>query len=132
MYAHTRVPLLVFYIIYKFYSYYSSFRSLNIVVFRASFRGRPLHGTCVTIPDHYTGECITYANIHYCMIPGVVLNKSESVNTEEVSYNKTASFSSFYHWNLDKHVSQDDHINQCMQWTRISNAVRIMPITFNI
>ena len=60
------------------------------------------------------------------MILGVVLNRSESVTAEEVSYNKTSSFSSFYHWNLDKNVSQDDHINQCMQWTRISNAVRIM------
>lgn len=76
--------------------------------FRASFRGRPLHGACVTIPDNYTG---------------VVLSKSEAVTGDEVLYNKTASFSSFYYWNLDKNVSQDDHAYQCIQWTRVSNAI---------
>ena len=56
---------------------------------------------------------------------GVVLSKSEAVTGDEVLYNKTASFSSFYYWNLDKNVSQDDHAHQCIQWTRVSNAVRI-------
>ena len=57
------------------------------------------------------------------MVLGVVLDKSEGRG--EVSYSKTSSFSSFYYWNLDKKVTQDDHIQQCMQWTRISNAVSI-------
>lgn len=56
---------------------------------------------------------------------GVVLNKSEAGTGGEVSYNKTASFSSFHYWNLDRNVSQDDHIHQYLQWTTISNAVRI-------
>ena len=58
---------------------------------------------------------------------GVVLKEKGTVVTG-VTYHTVGHFSSLYYWNLDKKVSQDDPIHRCLQWTKLSNAVRMITI----
>lgn len=73
-------------------------------VLLSSFRGRPLIGRKVELPEN----CSAF-----------VLHKSK--NSEESIAKE--SFKQITYWNLDKFPSDSDSLPQAIQWINISNAI---------
>ncbi|BFZ12251.1 hypothetical protein BsWGS_15290 [Bradybaena similaris] len=84
----------------------------------AFFRGRPLNGTEVTLPNGYTG---------------VVLKEPHKRSTEDEDRTLTAThkFESFTYWNLDKLTTPDDLIQKALQWVDISCALH-QPVSLEV
>ncbi|CAG5123702.1 unnamed protein product [Candidula unifasciata] len=76
----------------------------------AFFRGRPLNGSEITLPDGYTG---------------LVLREPHKRSTEDEDRTLTAThkFNNFTYWNLDKQTTPDDLIQKALQWVDISSAL---------
>lgn len=78
-------------------------------VLLSSFRGRPLCGTKLDLPQNCTA---------------FVVNKSK--NNKDLFAKQ--SFKQITHWNLDKIPSDSDSLPQTLQWIQISDAIH-SPIT---
>ncbi|KAJ8308404.1 hypothetical protein KUTeg_013278 [Tegillarca granosa] len=76
----------------------------------SSYRGRPLLGDVVKVPEGYVG---------------IVVKETNKVYTEEEDrdLNVTHRFKEFVHWNLDKEPSDDDKIKQALQWINLSKVL---------
>lgn len=76
----------------------------------ASFRGYPLKGKPLGLPEGYVG---------------VVLHESVKPETEkcERKFYVTYKFSKIHYWNWDKAPSDNDSIVQALQWMDIAEAV---------
>jgi hypothetical protein len=70
----------------------------------ASFRGRPLLGTHLHLPDGYKG---------------VVMEK----DAESSNVNIKSTFSSFHYWELDRPPGHDDPIPNTLKWITISKSL---------
>lgn len=70
----------------------------------ASFRGRPLQGRKVGLPDNYEG---------------FVINKDSKLK-ERSSMGK---FKEFTYWNWDEIPSNEDSVMKALQWINISKAI---------
>ncbi|GFO21548.1 ribonuclease h2 subunit c-like [Plakobranchus ocellatus] len=79
------------------------------------FRGRPLNGKELNVPEGYTG---------------VVLTEPHKRSTEEEDRLLIPShtFDKFTYWNLDKEPSPDDLIERALQWVDLS-AVLHRPLS---
>ncbi|CAH1113325.1 unnamed protein product [Psylliodes chrysocephalus] len=76
----------------------------------ASFRGYPLKGKPLGLPEGYVG---------------VVLHESVKPETEkcERKFYVTYKFSKIHYWNWDKAPSDNDSIVQALQWMDIAEAL---------
>ncbi|CAG9864459.1 unnamed protein product [Phyllotreta striolata] len=77
---------------------------------KASFRGLPLLGKNVRLPEGYLG---------------VVLHESLKPHDEksERNFYVTNEFSNINFWNWDKDPSDNDSITQALQWLDVANAL---------
>lgn len=71
-------------------------------VLLSSFRGRPLIGRSIALPD----SCRAF----------VISEKSEQLVAQK-------SIDRFVHWNLDKIPSESDSLPQLVEWLRIAEAI---------
>lgn len=76
----------------------------------ASFRGYPLHGESVKLPEGYCGLVISESQ------------KPFSEN-EDRTLKVQMKFKDIYYWNWDQPTSQEDPIQQSMDWLSLSNLV---------
>jgi ribonuclease H2 subunit C len=76
----------------------------------ASFRGRPLQGRDVTLPDGFMG---------------IILREDKKPLTDQQNREFTVqySFNSFRYWNLDKPTSHDDGLGKALDWLNIADAI---------
>lgn len=83
--------------------------------FDSSFRGYPLNGTIVKVPEGYKG--ITFYEE----------NKPEDpkIKRDLVS---TGGFTNFTYWNYDKLPSKNDAIISALNWIDIAEAVSLFKI----
>jgi len=88
---------------------------MNIVM-EASFRGYPLQGNKVTIPEGYTG---------------LVLEETKKQLTESQPHNlvSTKKFNSYTYWNWDYNPSTSDPTQLALDWLDISKVVRLLLFT---
>ncbi|XP_065223975.1 ribonuclease H2 subunit C [Planococcus citri] len=75
----------------------------------ASFRGRPLHGSEVKIPEGYCGY--------------VLKKQPEDCDSSTKCYSIEQSFKKFAYWNLDKKPTSNDAIVSALDWFDISDAL---------
>lgn len=73
-------------------------------VLLSSFRGRPLTGAKLDLPQNCTAFVL-----------------HESKNSEHLIAKE--SFKQITHWNLDKTPSESDSLPQVIQWIKISNSI---------
>nr|CAG4637489.1 EOG090X0IC1 [Ceriodaphnia reticulata] len=81
-----------------------------INVLEASFRGYPLQGKTVAIPQGFKG--ITVSEI-----------KKPLTDVEERNLFVNKTFSSFTYWNWDYLPTTNDSIPQCMDWLALSQTI---------
>ncbi|XP_057661800.1 ribonuclease H2 subunit C isoform X1 [Diorhabda carinulata] len=76
----------------------------------ASFRGYPLSGKIIDLPDGYVG---------------IVLHESLRPETDkcERKFHVTNKFLKITHWNWDKEPSDNDIITQALQWVDIAEVL---------
>lgn len=76
----------------------------------ASFRGRPLAGRAVTVPEGYTG---------------LILKEEKRPFMEEDDRTLTISqkFDEYTYWNLDLATSGNDKVIRAMQWIDLANVL---------
>jgi len=79
-------------------------------VLEASFRGYPLQGSKVSIPDGYLG---------------LVLGETKKPITETQPRNLSASkkFNSFTYWNWDHNPSTNDPAQLALDWLNVSKVI---------
>lgn len=82
----------------------------NDNVLSASFRGYPLKGKCVELPDGYKGLFL-----HETLRP--------CTDKEERKFYASKSFDSITYWNWDKVPSKNDLIYQAMDWIDIAEVL---------
>lgn len=80
----------------------------SITVLGASFRGRPLFGSEIHLPEGYTGY---------------VLDKPDGTIPEPQVFDVRQSFKSIKYWNLDRLPSKNDPIISALDWLDISKSV---------
>ena len=121
--------------------------------FEASFRGRPLKGVCLAVPEGYTGidghsplslstntrlctgvvlgENAPGSKALYSLPPSLPLFLSPTldnhlpVRVEERKFEKVSSFSELSYWNLDALASPDDPLQRALTWTSVSQMVHV-------
>jgi len=76
----------------------------------ASFRGVPLSGQVVAIPERYKGYVLHEAN------------EKLSEMTERNLY-VSETFHKFTYWNYDKKTTKEDGIHRFLYWSSLSKAV---------
>lgn len=69
----------------------------------SSFRGRPLQGRKIVLPEGYKGH---------------IVPKSSKSNVEA-----TKNFDEFTYWNWDQLPNNDDAVVKALQWINISKAI---------
>lgn len=76
----------------------------------ASFRGRPLHGKKIDLPQGYKG---------------VILKETHKPFSEEEdrSFKVSHTFRSFTQWNLDLAPSAEDKIHKALDWMKIASVL---------
>ncbi|KAL3271731.1 hypothetical protein HHI36_022201 [Cryptolaemus montrouzieri] len=79
-------------------------------VMKASFRGYPLIGTEVKIPEGYRGVVL-----HETVRP--------ATETEERKFYIINSFDKFNYWNWGKAASKNDSLIKAMEWIEIAEAL---------
>lgn len=77
--------------------------SLNPNRYKASFRGRPLNGTSITLPEGYVFTKVT---------------KKQNDKLVGEHLGQQACY-----WNLDKFPSNNDALPQTIQWLNLSEAI---------
>ncbi|KAG8039274.1 hypothetical protein G9C98_003581 [Cotesia typhae] len=78
--------------------------------FNASFRGYPLHGKKLYVPEGYKGI--------------VFFEKKKPVNPDlKRTFNSTESFTEFTYWNWDKLPSKNDAFDAALDWVDIAEAL---------
>nr|CAG4642922.1 EOG090X0IC1 [Evadne anonyx] len=84
-------------------------------VLEASFRGYPLQGSKVPVPEGYTG---------------LVLGETKKQLTETQPHNLLANkkFDSFTYWNWDYNPSIGDPTQLALDWLNISEVVRSLSL----
>lgn len=89
-------------------------KSVHLFIFykalTASFRGRPLNGTNITLPKGYAGVVF-----HESIAPF-----SEN---EERRFHIIHNFDSLVYWNFDRTPSQNDKFLQAINWIDIAEVV---------
>lgn len=77
---------------------------------KASFRGYPLKGRKMNLPEEYVG---------------IILHESIRPATEkdERKFYKVGQFSNITFWNWDKPPSRNDPITQALQWIDVAEAL---------
>ncbi|XP_057862530.1 uncharacterized protein C12B10.15c [Cryptomeria japonica] len=91
----------------------------------ASFRGRKLAGTTLSIPGSYCGFVLEK------MKPEDHNDSARASNLEKEgvdAWNATASFENITYWNHDNMPSESDTFNCCFHWFPVANAIH-KPIT---
>ncbi|XP_011304801.1 ribonuclease H2 subunit C [Fopius arisanus] len=78
--------------------------------FDASFRGHPLQGRILTVPEGYKG-LIFYEQ------------KKPANPADDRKFVSTGGFSKFTYWNFDKLPSKNDAIVSALDWIDIAEAV---------
>lgn len=71
-------------------------------ILTASFRGRPLQGKKVDLPEGYKGQ--------------VIINNSDKTKTIK-------GFKDFYYWNWDEIPSKDDKVVKALQWIELAKVM---------
>ncbi|GAV06803.1 hypothetical protein RvY_16730 [Ramazzottius varieornatus] len=88
--------------------------------FSASFRGRPLNGTQLDLRPNYTGLILEQSSKENRLTyDRQSSEESRACNT----WKPVAKFQSLTYWNWDKKPSNDDSIQQMLQWARLSEAL---------
>ncbi|XP_015123723.1 ribonuclease H2 subunit C [Diachasma alloeum] len=76
----------------------------------ASFRGHPLHGKVISVPEGYKGL--------------ILYEQKKPANPKEArKFVSTGGFSKFTYWNFDKLPSKNDAIVLALDWIDIAEAV---------
>lgn len=78
----------------------------------ASFRGRPLQGRLVKIPDGYRGHMLSKQDKSHA-------NNNKANNGLKVKKH----FDEFTYWNWDQLPSKNDAVVKAMGWLRISKSI---------
>lgn len=81
-------------------------------VLKASFRGYPLNGKEIQLPEGYTG-----AVLHESVKP--------STDKDDRKFYMIHDFKSFTYWNWNKKPSKNDTFIQALDWIDIAEAVSI-------
>ncbi|XP_075989863.1 ribonuclease H2 subunit C [Anticarsia gemmatalis] len=76
----------------------------------ASFRGHPLDGAKLKVPEGYSAIIVTEA-------------KRPLAEDSERKFQVAGGFKEFINWNWDKKPSQNDNIVRAMDWIDISEAI---------
>lgn len=79
--------------------------------YTCSFRGYPLQGKKVTVPDGYNG--MTFME-----------NKKSEIESRNRNLYCTGTFSQFTYWNYDSVPSKNDALAAALDWIDIAEAVR--------
>lgn len=79
----------------------------------ASFRGLPLKGTSISVPDGFKGLIFTETNQH-------------QAEDDERNFFLKDNFNKITYWNYDKLPSKNDAIVSALDWIHISQAVSIL------
>lgn len=74
----------------------------------ASFRGRPLHGKKILLPDNYIGS---------------VVKKSTDKKSGNDTITDIKKLDEFTYWNWDQIPSKNDPIVKAIQWLEVSKAI---------
>ena len=75
---------------------------------KASFRGYPLLGKEITLPEDYCG----------------VILKDQCVETNEKSIYSSQTFDKLTYWNWDIEPSNNDKIPSALEWLHVAKVVR--------
>ena len=76
----------------------------------ATFRGRPLAGKELKLPDGYRATVLREEN-------------RPSTDVEERNVTATIHFDRFHYWNLENVPSDNDKLVQAMQWMDVAAAI---------
>ncbi|KAI1291835.1 Ribonuclease H2 subunit C [Halotydeus destructor] len=90
----------------KVSSYFTNIIQTKDTTSTASFRGKPLIGSSVDLPENYTG---------------LVLKKTDN------SLAATSSFNKFTYWKWDQIPNSSDAVKQSVQWLDIAAAIHTDP-----
>ncbi|XP_074605496.1 uncharacterized protein LOC141858603 [Brevipalpus obovatus] len=74
----------------------------------ASFRGRPLNGIRVDLPDQFTG---------------LVCNKEKANKRNDIKLNAIKEFHTLTLWNYDCKPTENDTAVQALKWLEVSSAI---------
>ncbi|KAL5731460.1 hypothetical protein ACHQM5_004185 [Ranunculus cassubicifolius] len=88
----------------------------GLSVEEASFRGRKLQGTKISLPDGYSGFVLGKKS----------LGKRKAANMSEENINEwemRAKFQNINYWNHDNLPSHSDSFFRCLQWLPVANAL---------
>lgn len=85
-------------------------KSVDSGILKSSFRGYPLKGTKVKVPEEYVGLML-----HETVRP--------SREKDERKFYVIGEFSEITYWNWDKSPSLDNSIAQALQWIDIAEAL---------
>ncbi|XP_076332938.1 uncharacterized protein LOC143237493 [Tachypleus tridentatus] len=82
----------------------------NAGILKSSFRGRPLHGKEIQLPEGYVG---------------VVVKNVDKIVTDEPDkrFRMTGHFRKLTYWNWDQIPSQNDKFVKAAQWIKIAHAI---------
>jgi len=94
----------------KYFTPYIQTLGENKEEFKGSFRGKPLNGKTVSVPQGYTG---------------IVLKEPHQTSTEEQErkLKVTNKFDKFTYWNWDNPPSSNDKLTQALTWISVSQAI---------
>ena len=76
----------------------------------ATFRGRPLSGREVKLPDGYRATALRE-------------EKTPTTDVEERKVTATVHFNQFHYWNLETVPSKNDKLVQALQWIDVAAAL---------
>lgn len=86
-------------------------KNKNGPILGASFRGRPLHGNVIKLPEGYTANIVTRSAKDKNLVKSV---------TKKTAVKKLDEFT-YWHW--DQIPSNDDDIVKALKWLEVSKAI---------
>ena len=95
-------------------------------VLTGSFRGFPLEGKSVSLPENYTGLRDPESGEHSSVLflPGVVLEGGKAgLTAQDRKTRVTSTFSEVTYWNYDRTPGPADPWHQALQWTRVAEVL---------
>ena len=95
-------------------------------VLTGSFRGFPLEGRSVSLPEKYTGVGGQESGEEFSLMffPGVVLEGVKAgLTTQDRKTRVTSTFSELTYWNYDRSPGPADPWHQALQWTRVAEVL---------
>ena len=72
------------------------------------FRGYPLQGQKIAVPDGYAG---------------VILRENKHFDSDDKELKITGTFNEFVAWNWDKEPSRDDKLVKALQWINVASVL---------